>query len=146
MHGRRECAIIAAINIRESAMPDTKTQIQGHADDARRLLDEADYEIGRCNYGLTSEKLWGAAASAVKAVCLRRGWQHDEYQHLRDAVARLKKETGDDSISMGFSIAYDGQLFIGSLEEDEVDTDRPVVRRLVDKLLAAADAPELHTN
>lgn len=123
-------------------MTDTKTQIQCHADDARRLLDEADYEIGRCNYGLTSEKLWGAAASAVKAVCLRRGWQHAEYQHLQDAVVQLKKETGDDSIYTGFSIAHAGLLFIGSLEEDDVDSDRPVVRRLVDKLLAAADNPD----
>lgn len=120
-------------------MQDTETLIQTHAEAAHRLLKEADYELGRCNIGLTSEKLWEAAASAVKAVCVRRGWKHKEYEHLRDAVENLVKETGDDSLYTGFRIAYDGQLFVGSLDEDDVDTDRPIVRRLVDKLLGTAE-------
>ena len=122
-------------------MPDTETLIQDHAAAALRLLEEADHEFARCNIGLTSEKLWVAAASAVKAVCLRRGWQCQQYEHLRDAVLLLKKETGDDSIYTGFRIAYDGQLFIGSMDEDDVDTDRPVVQRLVNKLLPIAQQP-----
>ena len=122
-------------------MPDTETLIQEHAAAALRLLEEADHEFARCNIGLTSEKLWAAAASAVKAVCLRRGWQCQQYEHLRDAIALLKKETGDDSIYTGFRIAYDGQLFIGSMDEDDVDTDRPVVQRLVNKLLPIAQQP-----
>lgn len=122
-------------------MPDTETLIQDHAAAALRLLEEADHEFARCNIGLTSEKLWAAAASAVKAVCLRRGWQCQQYEHLRDAIALLEKETGDNSIYTGFRIAYDGQLFIGSLEEDDVDTDRPVVQRLVNKLLPIAEQP-----
>ena len=122
-------------------MPDTETLIRDHAATALRLLEEADHEFARCNIGLTSEKLWAAAASAVKAVCLRRGWQCQQYEHLRDAIALLKKETGDDSIYTGFRIAYDGQLFIGSMDEDDVDTDRPVVQRLVNKLLPIAEQP-----
>lgn len=122
-------------------MPDTETLIQDHAAAALRLLEEADHEFARCNIGLTSEKLWAAAASAVKAVCLRRGWQCQQYEHLRDAIALLKKETGDDSIYTGFRIAYDGQLFIGSMDEDEVEGDLPVVQRLVNKLLSIARQP-----
>lgn len=122
-------------------MTDTDTLIHDHAADAHRLLKEADHEFSRCNIGLTSEKLWAAAASAVKAVCLRRGWQCHEYEHLRDAIVHLKKETEDDSIYTGFRIAYNGQLFIGSLDEDEVETDIPVVERLVNKLLAVAEQP-----
>ena len=120
-------------------MQDTETLVQAHAKAAQRLLEEADYELGRCNIGLTSEKLWEAATSAIKAVCVRRGWQHKEYEHLREAIESLAKETEDDSLYTGFSIAYNGQLFVGSLDEDDVDTDRPVVRRLVDKLLATAE-------
>ena len=122
-------------------MQDSETLIQTHAEAAHRLLKEADYELGRCNIGLTSEKLWEAATSAIKAVCVRREWPHEEYEHLQDAVKLLQKETGDNSIYTGFRIAYDGQLFIGSLDEDEVDTDRPVVRRLVNKLLDLAEQP-----
>ncbi len=119
-------------------MQETETLVHDHAEAAHRLLKEADYELGRCNIGLTSEKLWEAASHAIKAVCVRRGWQHEEYEHLRDAIELLEKETGDKSLRTGFAIAYNGQLFVGSLEEDDVDTDRPIVRRLVDKLLAAA--------
>ena len=110
-----------------------------YAQAAQELLDETDREFGRCNIGLTSEKLWEAAASAVKAVCVCRGWQHEEYEHLRDAIDQLVKETGNDSLYTGFRIAYDGQLFVGSMEDDDVDTDRPVVRRLVRNLIPLAD-------
>ena len=120
-------------------MQDTETLIQTHAEAAHRLLKEADYELGRCNIGLTSEKLWEAAASAIKAVCLRRGWRHDKHVHLQEAIDLLVKETGNDSLYTGFSIAYDGQLFIGSLDEEDVDADRPVVRRLVNNLLSVAE-------
>ena len=36
-------------------------------------------------------------------------------------------------------IAYNGQLFVGSMDKEDVDTDRTIVRRLVDKVLAAAN-------
>ena len=120
-------------------MQDSETLIQTHAEAAHRLLKEADYELGRCNIGLTSEKLWEAAARAIKAVCVRRGWQHEEYDHLQEAIDLLVKETGNDSLYTGFSIAYDGQLFVGSLDEEDVDADRPVVRRLVNNLLSVAE-------
>lgn len=120
-------------------MQDSETLIQTHAEAAHRLLKEADYELGRCNIGLTSEKLWEAAASAVKAVCVSRGWPHDKHVHLQEAIDLLVKETGNDSLYTGFSIAYDGQLFIGSLDEEDVDADRPVVRRLVNNLLSVAE-------
>ena len=119
-------------------MQETETLVHDHAKAAHRLLKEADYELGRCNIGLTSEKLWDAASHAIKAVCVSRGWQHEEYEHLRDAVDLLEKETGDKSLRTGFAIAYNGKLLVGSLEEDDVDSDRPIVRKLVDKLLAAA--------
>ena len=118
-------------------MQDLEYKSKEYARTAMALLDEADWEFGRCNIGLTSEKLWEAAANAIKAVCVCRGWQHDEYEDLRDAVKQLTEETGDKSLYTGFAIAYNGQLFVGSMEEDDVDTDRPIVRRLVKSVLAA---------
>ena len=122
-------------------MTDTQLKAKQYAQAALELLDEADREFARCNIGLTSEKLWEAAASAVKSVCVYRGWQHVDYEHLSDAIKCLKKETEDDSLYTGFRIAYNGQLFVGSLEEDEVETDIPIVRRLVSKLLTAVGQP-----
>ena len=119
-------------------MADTQIKAKEYAQAALELLDEADREFARCNFGLTSEKLWEAASHAIKAVCVRRGWQHDEYDDFLKAVKRITEETGDKSLYSCFRIAYNGQLFIGSLDEDDVDTDRPIVRELVDKMLAAA--------
>ncbi len=119
-------------------MKQSKAKALTHARTARHLLDIADREFAKSNIGLTSEMLWAAASHALKAVCVNRSWPHDEYEHLRDAVKQLTEETGDKSLYTGFSIAYNGQLFVGSMEEDDVDTDRPVVRRLVNSLLTAA--------
>ena len=119
-------------------MQENEQKVLDHAEAARQRLEDADWEFSRCNIGLTSEKLWEAASSALKAVCECRGWQHDEYGDLREAIERLVKETGDDSLYLGFRIAYDGQLFVGSMDEQDVDTDRPIVRRLVNELLTAA--------
>ena len=118
-------------------MQDLENKSKEYARTAMALLDEADWEFGRCNIGLTSEKLWEAAASAIRAVCVCRGWQHEGYEDLREAIENLVKETGDDSLYTGFAIAYNGQLFVGSMEEDDVDTDRPIVRRLVKSVLTA---------
>lgn len=127
-------------------MQDIESESKEYARTALSLLDEADWEFGRCNIGLTSEKLWEAAANAIKAVCVCRGWQHEEYEHLQDAIKLLRKETGDDSLYTGFRIAHNGQLFVGSMEEDDVDTDRPIVRRLVNKLLAATDQSAIESD
>lgn len=125
-------------------MKQSKTKALAHARTARQLLDIADREIARSNVGLTSEMLWAAASHAVKAVCVNRGWPHGGYEDLQTAVKRLSEETGDKSLNTGFTIAYDGQLFVGSLEEDDVETDIPVVRRLVNKVLAAGVKDEQH--
>ena len=123
-------------------MKESKTKALTHARTARQLLAIADQEFARCNIGLTSEMLWAATSHAVKAVCVNRGWQHDRFEDLRNAVKRVTQETEDDSLNAEFIIAYNGQLFVGSAEEDDVDSDRPIVRRLVDKLLAAAERYE----
>ena len=119
-------------------MRSRQTEAKRHASIAKEFLDAADREFDRCNFGLTSENLWQATEYAVTAVCICREWQHGEYSDLRDAVERLVKETGNESLYTGFRIAYDGQLFVGSMDEDDVDTDRPIVRRLVGDLLRVA--------
>lgn len=121
-------------------MKDNKSRSLAHARAALQLLNIADREFDRSNIGLTSEMLWASASHAVKAVCVNRGWPHEGFDELSRAVEKLTEETEDDSLQTGFLIAYNGQLFVGSMEEDDVDTDRPVVRRLVEKLLVAADS------
>ena len=41
-----------------------------------------------------SNKVWGAAAHAIKAVAERRGWDHHAHAMLEEAVYRLVREEG----------------------------------------------------
>ena len=86
-------------------MQDTETQEEKHVRIARHFLDAADKLFDEGDYVQTSEKLWGATVHAVKVLCHRRGWQHNKYAHLREAVGLLAKETGDASLPLSFRVA-----------------------------------------
>jgi hypothetical protein len=45
-----------------------------------------------------SEKGWGAAVPAVKAVAERRGWEHNGHRERFEVVRRVVEETGDSHI------------------------------------------------
>jgi hypothetical protein len=65
---------------------------------ARHALSEGDLVQA-------SEKGWGAAAQAVKAVAESRGWSHQSHRDLFQAVGRLTTETGDGGIGDLFHAA-----------------------------------------
>ena len=43
-----------------------------------------------------SEKLWGAAAHAILAVAMERGWRHGSHRDFVVAVRQLAEESGDE--------------------------------------------------
>ena len=47
-----------------------------HRETARKFLMEADEFFGQGDDLQGAEKMWGAAAHAVIAVCRQRGWRH----------------------------------------------------------------------
>ena len=53
-----------------------------------------DDELARGELEEASNKLWGAAAHAIKAAAEIRGWPHDAHSLLEDAVMRLVSEEG----------------------------------------------------
>ena len=85
-------------------MQDTETQEQKHIRIARHFLDAADKLFDEADYVQTSEKLWGAASHALKALCIRRRWPHGKYVQIRDAARRLSEETGELIFTMGLRI------------------------------------------
>ena len=83
-----------------------------HRETAGRCLGEADdyFRLGDDLQG--AEKMWGAAAHGVIAVCLQRGWGHRSHRAMNNAVLRLADElsnAGDghtaDNLTNGFVIA-----------------------------------------
>ena len=63
-----------------------------HRERSRHFLSLVDDELARGELEEASNKVWGAAAHAVKAAAERRGWEHHAYALLQQAVQRLIRE------------------------------------------------------
>ena len=112
-----------------------------HAQTAREFLDAADREFAADDLVQASEKLWGAAAHAVMAVALHRGWEHRSHRSLKSAVIRLSREQNDPLIEAYFLAAekFHRNFYHDDMEDYERDADRPLVERFVTRVLALAD-------
>ena len=60
-----------------------------HIATSRCLLEQAEREYRAGDVLQASEKGWGAAAHAVKAIAEGRGWEHDRHGHLFRAARRI---------------------------------------------------------
>ena len=69
------------------------------------LLEQAQQELANGDIRQASEKGWGAAAQAVKAVSADRGWVHNSHFALFSAVRRLARETDNDELDRLFGVA-----------------------------------------
>ncbi len=58
------------------------------------FLNLVDDELARGELEEASNKIWGAAAHAIKAVAESRGWEHYAHVLLEQAVDRLVREEG----------------------------------------------------
>lgn len=61
-------------------------------------MRQADEEFAKGDRLQASEKAWGAAAHAVKAVAQQRGWRHDGHRYLFDTIDGIYRETGDPEL------------------------------------------------
>jgi uncharacterized protein (UPF0332 family) len=80
----------------------TETQ---YSSAATQLLQQARQELARGDVRQASEKGWGAAAQAVKAVAEGRGWEHKNHAALFRAVDRLAREKRNDKLNALFVAA-----------------------------------------
>ena len=90
---------------------------------SEKYLAEAKEFLSKEDIVQTSEKLWGAAALAVKMVAAKRGLKLEAHRSLWDFVSRLSRESGDEEIITFFHVAnslhrnfYENQMNKASLE------------------------------
>ena len=69
------------------------------------LLEQARTELEAGDLRQASEKGWGAAAQAIKAVCERRSWPHRGHRDLHQTVDRLTEETNNPEFADQFGAA-----------------------------------------
>ena len=70
------------------------TQVVTYRSAGLQLLAQARAELDAGDLRQASEKGWGAAAQAVKAVAQQRGWPHNYHAALFTAVRDLSNEAG----------------------------------------------------
>ena len=73
------------------------TVVDFHAERSWHFLDLVDDEVKRGELEEACNKIWGAAAHAIKAVAERRGWFHGSHNALEETVMRLIDDEGAPS-------------------------------------------------
>ena len=111
--------------------------IDEHVRTTRDLLNAAKCEFAAGDELQDSEKMWGAASHAVRAVAQQRGWEFGKHNHLKATVMRLSGELDDKSLQAGFSVAqqFHANFYHGFMEEDDIEIAYPVVTDFVDRML-----------
>ena len=97
------------------APTDTDT-IAYHRERSRHFLDLVDDELERGELEEACNKVWGAAAHAIKATAEQRGWPHHAHALLEDTVKRLVREEGAPPHLQGqyYIASYFHQRFYGT--------------------------------
>ena len=125
-----------------------------HRETARKFLREADefFRLGDDLQG--AEKMWGAAAHAVIAVCQQRGWRHRSHPAMTEAVERLADElrAADDEhtadiLSAGFVVASNYHVHFYHRDMDleggngrYFNQAKRAVERFVERMLAVSES------
>ena len=66
--------------------------VEEHAQISRRFLEHAKTELEEGDRLQAGEKIWGAAAHALKAVGKQRGWNHNKHSSIFDTGEQLGRE------------------------------------------------------
>ena len=107
-----------------------------HWETSRRFIIQADAELAAGDLLQASEKGWGAAAHAIKAIAQERGWRHDNHARLFGIADRLAAETGNPDIKRLFGIASDvhKNFYEGKMSKESIADGLTDIRRLLDIL------------
>ena len=91
-----------------------------HAELSRWCIAEAESYLRRRNNIQASEKGWGAAAQALKAIAEERGWNHGGHGLIVDIAKQVADEQNRPDIVALFAF---GQLLHVNFYEDALATD-----------------------
>jgi hypothetical protein len=118
-------------------------QHEKYSSASRELLAKAQEALAQGDLVQASEKGWGAAAQAVKAVAEQRGWPHNGHTYLYQAVRRLVEETGDRQLSTFFHVAGNlhSNFYENWLPMELVRSGIEDVQQFVEKLEQLLDLP-----
>ena len=108
-----------------------------HRETSHRFIEQAVVEHADGDLLQASEKTWGAAAHAVKAIAERRGWRHDTHSSLFRAVNNIANELHNPEVVLLFQAASDSHknFYEGWMSEVRVAGNIGRVEKLLEILL-----------
>ena len=114
----------------------TTAQANHYSELSAEYLSKARIHFNEDDLKQASEKAWGAAATAVKAIAESRGLEHGRHGDLWRTVRLAVRETGDREIRVAFSLAESlhTNFYEDWLEQEDVEDYLGEVERLVGKL------------
>ena len=125
---------------------ETEATVEEYTAQALKFLaqSDAEFEIGDDRQG--AEKLYGAATQAVIAASKQRGWGYRSHRANKNATTRLATELSDDLLLAGFLAAEKFHIHFhhGDMEDYQIEADRPVVHRYVQRMVALINEYELN--
>ena len=100
------------------------------------LYDQAVVELEGGDLLQASEKLWGAAAQALKSVAERRGWRHNSHAQFYNIMAQIENEAQSPEIRRDFSSASELQtnFYENWLDEDQIRRRAEDVLHFIEQL------------
>ena len=116
--------------------PVDNASAEDHAQISRRFLEQARVELSLEDRIQASEKVWGAAAHALKAIAVERGWHHGSHAHVNGICGQLAKEfSRDDFYShMGLANAMHMNFYENNLDEDAIANALTETEQFIAKL------------
>ena len=115
--------------------------VEFHMETSRRFALQSEAELRSGDGMQASEKAWGAAAHAVKAVAELYEWRHDTHAYLFRAVNNIVRMSGDPEIRLLFdnANALHKNFYEGWFDEEYIAGGIEDVKRLLTKLDAFMD-------
>ena len=80
-------------------------ELNKHAELSRWCIDQAENYLRVGNNIQASEKGWGAAAQALKAIAEERGWNHGSHTLIVDVAQQVSDEEGRPDLVAKFGLA-----------------------------------------
>ena len=114
----------------------TTAQTNHYSQLSAEYLRKARTHLAEGDLTQASEKGWGAAATAIKAIAESRGLDHNGHFLLRRILRQLVEETSDEELSEHFGLAEALHInfYEARLPPEDVELYLSHVERLVGKL------------
>ena len=112
------------------------TTVEEYRTASSSLYDQAMAELDAGDLRQASEKLWGAAAQALKSLAEHRGWRHGSHANFYRIMSELEIETDDADLMQQFAFANELHVnfYENWLDEEQIRRRAVHVLNFVDRL------------